>query len=271
MSFYEGLKETWSKLTFRSVKAIIKNVDELTTVEYVKIDENKKIQIETFPDLKTAFSKIPKKFHRNIRGRYNEYYGFATSEPIRSNDLYPGREIFFSKKCHSELKLDFDATGRFNKADIENTWPPRKDQLICGIPEQGEKGLFFRKWFVCSRQFLLLWTMLFYPNHPSLIDRYTHKPKTFGKLISELDTRPLQPNYDQPVSDIQERYKIFNVENCALERTDVYQNIARLAFLQEETDKIKRLKIQRLTNRSLLTVRSFDENLYDNILWMLDI
>jgi hypothetical protein len=113
--------------------------------------------------------------------------------------------------------------------------------------------------------------MLFYPNHPSLIDRYTHKPKTFGKLISELDTRPLQPNYDQPVSDIQERYKIFNVENCALERTDVYQNIARLAFLQEETDKIKRLKIQRLTNRSLLTVRSFDENLYDNILWMLDI
>jgi len=271
MTFLEGLRETWSKLTFRSVKAIIKNADDLTIVEYIKIDENKKVQIETFPDLKVAFSKVPKKFHRNIRGRYSEYYGFSTSDAIRPNDLYVGKEIFFSKKCHSELKLDTEATGRFNKNDIENTWPPRKDQLICGIPEQGEKGLFFRKWFVCSRQFLLLWTMIFYPNDVSLMDSYTHKPKTFNKLLSELDTRPLQPNYEQSVSDIQERYKIFNVETHALERTDIYQNIAKLAFLQEETDKMKRLKMYRLSNASHLISKTFDENLYDNVLWMLDV
>ena len=289
MSFLEGLREIWSGLIFRSVKAIIKNSNELTIVEYVKIDENKKIQIETFPNLKEAFSKVPKKYHRNIRGRYKEYYGFTTSNIIRQNDTYEGKEIFFSKKCHSELKLDFDATGRFSKNDIENTWPPRKDQIICGIPEQGEKGLFFRKWFVCSRQFLTLWTMIFYPNHPSLCDEYIvanksiYKPKSFDRLLMELDTRLLQPNYDQSISEIQDRYRIFNVESCALQSTDKYQIIAKLAFLNEETEKIKKNKLNRLNNpivplnssASLTPVnshifRSFQENLYDDILSMID-
>lgn len=279
MTFLEGLKQIWSKLIFRTVKTIIKNSDELEIVEYVHIDENKKIQIDIYPTLKEAFHKVPKKYHRNIRGRYKEYYGFTTLSDIRQNDIYSGKEIFFSKKSHSELDLE---TGKFNKNKCDNTWPPRKNQLICGIPEQGEKGLFFRKWFICSRQFLTLWTMMFYPKHASLHNlniirnQHIYSLKSFGELLNELDTRPLHPNYNQSLEQIQNRYRIINVESISLQSTDKYQIIAKMAFLSDEIEKIKKIKADR-SNISMLPIlsnsligKTFQEKLYDNILWMFD-
>jgi hypothetical protein len=298
ITFREGLKAIWSDFVFREVKTVIKQQSDLLEVEYVYLSKsqgdlwinNGSANMETeglvkekkFPSLKEAFTAVPKSFHRNIRGKYRNYYGFTTSCTVRDNDPYGGGEIFFSKKCHSELNLGFEPTGRFSRLHSELTWPPRSGQLICGLVEKGEKGLFYRKWFVCSRQFLTLWTMICYSNHPSFKSLNSDQTKSFKQMLVELDSSALQPfKMSSPSNDKntlslkekQDKLRIFNVEYSASQWSDRYQELAQLCFPNVSTSNgnstVGNGNLNHVSTHDSFDTRNFKELITKEILWMI--
>lgn len=290
ITFREGLKAIWSEFVFREVKTVIKQQSDLLDVEYVylsksqgdlwnggSVDTDGLVKEKKFPSLKEAFTAVPKTFHRNIRGKYRNYYGFTTSSTVRDNDPYGGGEIFFSKKCHSELNLGFEPTGRFSRLHSELTWPPRSGQLICGLVEKGEKGLFYRKWFVCSRQFLTLWTMICCANHPSFKTLNSDQTKSFKQMLVELDTSALQPfkvcgndKTSLSLKERQDKLRIFNVEYSASQWSDRYQELAQLCFPNSTSNSnISTGNNTNTTTHDSFDTRNFKELITKEILWMI--
>lgn len=240
ITFLDAIRQLWKPLVFRKVKTVIKQAQNLIDVEYAYINRDGDFKTKTYKSLNAAFERTPEHLHRNIRSHYTDYYGFTTSQNIRDNDPYIGKEIFFSKKCYIELNLGNQPTADFAKNRFVKTWPPRKGQIICGLVENGEKGLFFRKWFLCSKQFLNLWTYINNNIHPN------------DKQIKDLDTSQLSLNENLNISQQQQHYKIYNIENCALQWPSRYQQIAKLAF-----------------KPNLKPTDNFSKKLKREILWML--
>lgn len=135
----EVLRVFWSELIFRSIKTII-NDDSVFYNKNKEINDKKSIRVP----------------YNNI----GNYYGFTNSSMINDNDNYHNVEFFFSKKCFNGIDLNINPVPYFSmKNKISNTLP-HTNQLICGIPEYGEKGMFFRKWFIPSPQFCLMWSTI---------------------------------------------------------------------------------------------------------------
>lgn len=257
INFTSALKSLWSNIIFRKVKTVIRNNKDLLSIEYLNMDNNNNILINKYDDFNDAFNNIPKYLHRNIRIKYKNYYGFTFSNDIRNNDIYSGYEIFFSKKCHCEI--DFNISLNFSKIVESSSWPPHKNQLICGIVEKGEKGLFFRKWFPCSKQFLLLWTLIVFPNHPCFF--IDNKLKSNDKIYSELDT-------DSLFSQMQNGFKIFNVESTLSNPNNIYKKLAKMILDNSNIENIKKSKLNKSNN--IINNDSFEENFYDDVLWMVN-
>lgn len=227
-------KHLWKDLHFRQIKAV--KGRNIIRVEYRYINKDGFHRTRVFNTLEEALNEVEPTYHDNIEVIYDDYYGFSTYESLRSNDKYPFREIFFSKKCYCEL--DFGAIpGIFNNRSIKyrGTIPPIEGQYICGLIEHGEKGLFYRKWFVCSKEFLTLWTMVCDPHNQSLSS--AGEPLTFTQLLPLLSTSHYQVDYTRPIDQTKREYVSSenNYEMAALYSPDIYQKLAKLIFDKGKT------------------------------------
>ena len=251
-----ALKNLWKNLIFREVKITKQHL--LRHVEYKYLNKYGLERTRRFLTMEEAQTKIAPEYHKNLHPCYTEYYGFTKNKFIRVNDIYNDKEIFFSKKCYCELDFSDNPTGDFILDERGfNHVPPATDALICGIVENGEKGLFFRKWFVCSNEFLTLWTMVCEPQHPTLkenkyvimtkdnaetLEDKKRKIKDFDVLLKELDTSrysvninsysfPQIPanndNFSNPQS---KKHTTYNLERAAIYYTNRYQQVASAVF-----------------------------------------
>jgi len=271
-----ALKYLWADFIFREVKTT--KCNNLLYAEYRYIGKNGFEKIKRFKSLEDAYSSISPEFHRNIIPCYNEYYGFTTDKAIRNNDVHYDREIFFSKKSYTELDwsnnptADFLFNERGNK--LEN---PQPDSLICGIVENGEKGLFYRKWFSCSREFLTLWTMICNPTDSSLYEvnntfnldwnriEKKKKIKEFDKLLEDLDTSFYSIDLKLPLEERKKKYLSHDVEKAALFFKNRYKQIAEIIFSK---GYINNKEITYSYSEDYKTkYNSFQKHLVRNILW----
>jgi hypothetical protein len=243
-----ALKHLWKNFIFREVKTT--KTSGLLHVEYRYISKVGFERAKRFRSVEEAYKNISFDYHRNIVPCYEDYYGFTTEKAVRNNDIYYDKEIFFSKKCYSELDLGKNPTGDFfvNERGF-NYEAPKPGQLICGIVENGEKGLFFRKWFICSREFLTLWTMICEPTDLSLtenprisffdpsndndwnkIEKTKRKVKEFSKLLDELDTSHYSINLNLDITERRKKYLTHNLERAALYFPNKYKQVAEIVF-----------------------------------------
>jgi len=249
------LKNMWKNLIFREIKAV--KTKKIDAVHYKYINDDGLPRTRIFNDLETAFRLVPRRYHRNIQISYEDYYGFSTDAVVQPSDPFQNQEIFFSKKCHTEINMK---TGLFQNERSTNKYPPVRGQYICGLVENGEKGLFFRKWFLCSPQFLILWIMICYPNSPALKYRDSRgvKVKNLPMLYKELSTKHYQVDYSLPIKERANTYKVTNFEKSTICSPDIYVEIVRTIFEK------KRYK------EKLYDGSEFRYNFYNNIMWMKD-
>jgi len=132
-------------------------------------DTIKRTQIR-FNDKKTP-EEIPKDLDERVYDVwYNYYFGFTFKNNMNDDDYNKGETIFFSRKNYHSLDLSVFGTGKFGEiGNFTGGWrPPKHGDIICGIVKKDERGLFFSKWFTCSKQFFDLWRLIMYgPKHPS--------------------------------------------------------------------------------------------------------
>lgn len=270
-----ALKNLWCNFIFREVKTT--KCNNLLHVEYNYVGKNGFAKIKRYKTLEEAFSKVPSEFHHNIVPCYSEYYGFTTDKAIRNNDVHYDREIFFSKKSYVELDWSANPTGDFlfNERGY-NARNPQPDSLICGIVENGEKGLFYRRWFLCSREFLTLWTMICEPSNSSLYEinntfncdwnriEKRKKIKEFDKLLQELDTSFYSVNLKLDMEERKKKFIYYNIEKAALFFNSRYKQIAEIVFSKGYNNKELTYTF---SEDYKIKYNSFQKHLIRNILW----
>jgi len=245
------LKELWKDLIFREIKAVKIKDPYLITRDY--INEDGFIRTEKTTDDNDINSNV----------HYKDYFGFTTHRSLRNNDMYCNQEIFFSRKCYGELNLNGKfITGNFSLRRGFKSVPPTRMQYICGLVETGERGLFYRKWFICSKEFLTLWTMICEPENHSLKNKIDDKyvTKSFDELLSELDTSKYSSYYSIMNSndDVRtDKFVGYNVENQALYIPNIYQNIAKSLFTKMSNNSSE--------NTEYI---DYDERLRSDLVWM---
>ena len=256
-----ALKHIWKDLTFREVKTV-KPID-LLYVEHRYISKTGFETSSRFSNFEEACSIVPVEEHHNICGYYRDFFGFTTTSFLRKNDKYQNREVFFSKKCYSELDWSEDPTGDFLIDERGfNSLPVSEGSIICGIVENGEKGLFFRKWFVCSREFLTLWSMVCDPSHHSLLERKStgwfnqvdYKVKSFNTLLKDLDASGYSIDFKLSLEEKKKKDLVHNVERTALYFPNRYKKVAQVLFPEGE-----------------IKYSAFQKKLKENLLWPLEI
>ena len=227
------LRGIWKDLIFREVKTVKYRDQSSVTHQY--INNNGFLRTRSYDSIGEAFHDVDSKYHHNIQVHFNDYYGFTNVRTVANNDIYYNQEIFFSKKCYGELNLNGrHITGDFMYRRSFNSVPPSKKQYICGFVENGEKGLFYRKWFTCSKEFMILWTMVCEPDSYSLrrnLGGGRHEVKKLNELLLELDTSQYNIVHSSiPIDDKKKRYACHNLENSALYLPTIYQDMAMSLF-----------------------------------------
>lgn len=250
------LKRLWKDLIFREVKTVKTKDPVLVTHQY--INNSGFVRSEKFRNIQEALDTVPPSYHKNIQIRYRDYYGFTTDRIVRNNDIYYDQEIFFSRKCYGELNLTGGKiTAKFPSRRGFSMIPPRKKQYVCGLVGKGEKGLFYRKWFVCSKEFLILWTMICDPTHYSLKNS-NFAPKSILELMKELDTSHYNViNNDEMSSEKKkEQYQVYNLENTAIYFPNLYKKIANAVYPSDTNSKSDEM------------YPTYEEKLTKDLLWM---
>jgi hypothetical protein len=231
-----ALKHLWKDFIFREVKTT--KCGNIKYAEYKYISKCGFERIKRFPTLEKAKSSIDFEYHKNIAVYYEDFFGFTTDKSLQYNDAYSDQEIFFSKKCYCELDWSKNPTGDFlvNEKGF-NEVAPLTDAWICGTVENGEKGLFYRKWFVCSKEFFTLWTMVCDPNDDSLYEYKKNgdfiekkKIKDFPTLLKELDTSHYSVDLKTDLKERRKNHLIHNLERAAMYYPNRYKQVAEVLF-----------------------------------------
>ena len=226
------LRERWRNFIFREVKTI--KAKDPYLVSYHYINDSGFNRVKKFKTVTEAQREVPYELSKNINVHFKDYFGFTTDRTIRNNDIHYNQEIFFSKKCYGELNLNGDViTGDYSIRRGFKSIPPRPKQYVCGLVENGEKGLFYRKWFICSHEFLTLWTMICEPDHYSLKKKIDNKyvTKKLDEIMEELDgTHYDVTNSSDDIDLIKKNYVYYNVENLILYIPDIYQRVIKAIF-----------------------------------------
>ena len=294
-----ALKHLWKDLIFREVKTTKYN--KFLYAEYKYISKTGFERIKKFDSMEAAYSAVLPEYHRNIVAYYEDYFGFTKNKALRSNDIYYDKEIFLSKKCYCELDWSANPTGDFlvNEKGF-NLISPSADSLICGIVENGEKGLFFRKWFICSKEFLTLWTMVCEPTDCSLfeqsgiidddvltrlsasnifksstiksnniwvkkeVNKKKKKIKDLDALMEELDTSCYSVNMNLSTDERRKKHQVYNLERCALYFPNRYKQIAQVLFHRGVLNSEEAISED---FSETVNYTSFQKKLLRNIMW----
>jgi hypothetical protein len=174
LTLRDVLRVMWSQLTFRRVSKIVAKHIHAKSRTFIDVNDGN-IELVTEPITGIMYGKNPS----NYWYKYSFFFGFTSAVHVRQSDPFEGQQIFFDSRNYAELDFESDRSGWFSTD--RRLWDcftaPSQNDLICGIVEQTDKGPSYKRWFKCSEQFLMLYTLLFHPTHNALF----YKTKTENK------------------------------------------------------------------------------------------
>ena len=115
------------------------------------------------------------KVYRVLRRPPEGFYGFASLVDAPDKNAYFQSSDYMEPDLDQTISFSLFRRRRFTASDTvgENEFKQSSipltqiNQTICGIPENGPKGLRFRCWFYCSQEFWCLWHLLIHgPSYP---------------------------------------------------------------------------------------------------------
>jgi len=147
-------------LSFRIVSAVRPNPTKfLNASQYQPVDN---ATVSKTSGNAASFSE--KEYEKNVEVRYTQdgFYGFTESRVLRRDyDRFPDQGIFFSSFNYHDFDASTMSWVSKDRSSLRGV-PPKKGDLICmqtkfnrnkGKPQA-------MKWFICSHQFLNMWTMI---------------------------------------------------------------------------------------------------------------
>jgi len=151
-------------LVFRTVHTINTHGDppvELYRVVYDAATESTRTELVPPRERATMDTRQP------VVAKYGHYDGRTGKPSIRDNDPYRGTSIYYashSKQGGRYGELDLHGDCKFKTGTTtdlkEPLVAPQRGHILCGKVAVNEKGLYYKRWFICSPQFLYLATML---------------------------------------------------------------------------------------------------------------
>lgn len=128
-----------------------------------------------------------------------------------------GKSIYFESKNYSEIS--FINPPSLNFTDVKNIEHiPKTNKLLCGIINTNDKGIkYYEKWFLCSNQFYLLWSIIF------------KNDLCYYIPLKKLNTYKLHNNNQTPYWK-RPLFYVNKYEKSATEETNIYETIGKICF-----------------------------------------
>lgn len=169
------------------------------------------------------------------------FYSITNFRSLRNNDEFDGETII----ARSENFMSFNPIS-FEMEDVgkdSSGWVPLprpkgivarfSGDLICGTVSRTKSGKpFYMEWFLCSEQFLRLWTLLMYKDHSSIRSYGKTEQAQRRKLLSGNRLRPNSYTafkLANPGEDSSKRYIAYRTESAPINDIHIYNAIALIA------------------------------------------
>lgn len=227
------LQRNWKDFVFRRVKVV--NKYEFQRVIYSTAPD---VRVERTRDAEGNIPTFQKKeFDQYVEEHYAKFYSFTTNRSLRKNDEYNFQQIYFNQSTFVEVGVETIITGELPEPK-GTTVPPRRGDLICGIPEivnlkGGKKGVSFKKWFIASEQFLRLFTHICFEDVPKMS---SEKLMSGNRLATNNYLKWFKSYEDNNVSiDENEKLKRFwmlRTEKVSRDWIHVYNALYMMSFLK---------------------------------------
>ena len=182
LELYSFLKKRFERLIFRQVWRVNTDDANLQKVSYFFPETGAKISELVYQPREYAHkcrSFNNQEYEQYLEFSYDRFSALTLKRKMRDNDIYDGQPI----RCYSSGRAQLDIVGgsftfsktSFSKGLEKHTGsqsrinvPPRKNDLICMEVEKTKSGsLIAKNWFICSDQFLRLWTCIMCETHTS--------------------------------------------------------------------------------------------------------
>jgi len=234
----ELLQKRFSSLIFRRVhKVVLDENDRLPSRVYQNPDNWRLENVdETF---------TPEEEEKIVEKRYKKFYGFTTYYPLRENDNVKGA-IYFNSNHYCEPDMifnDFKLIRKPTNVPPRTSTPTSREDLLCMqvITERNGKN-FANKWFICSEQFLRLWTSIMYDDHQSFesLCKKNHSEERIKTLLmtgNRLCTNSYlkftntykQNNLEIDENEQKKRFFLLRTENMSKKWNHIYCAIVLIA------------------------------------------
>src|ERR1700744_1966176 len=158
------LASRWKNLIFRKVFMVKTPKEKPFSIRYQGFDDKGRYyeKIGNPDKNEIDFNEVGK----SCQLCYSFYDGFTNKRALYDNDKLNNNSIYFANNSkHSKYNsLDFGSFSNnawFGKGITftSNYSLPMKEQIVCGIVRQNEKGFYYKKWFISSPEFLNLWLL----------------------------------------------------------------------------------------------------------------
>lgn len=173
------IRTNTSSLVFRRVHYVNTNDDNLIGSEEIYLDDKNNISKRWYN--KATIPQGDKYIEEYFTPHYKTYFGFTKNNVlIKETDPASHEAIFL----HSGSCCFFDApnmcliprTHRKDKAPkvplvkISDKYGKNGD-IVAGLVEKTDKGWKYSQWFICSEQFMTMWSLVMFPSHELFKDK----------------------------------------------------------------------------------------------------
>jgi hypothetical protein len=182
--------ERTGQFVFRYVHNVTARPENIVDTEIVSISDDGKIEKNAIAGEVTAedVKMTPREFEKAATPHFSRFFGFTKKTKLRENDPCDGSSIFINSSTCGFFNAPFleliPRPGKRHRIPLPR--PSHRDcrgDLVAGFVAEGEKGWHFTRWFICSEQFLTLWTLVLNPKG--------HESFSRGKELSLEDARRL--------------------------------------------------------------------------------
>lgn len=169
---------------------------------------------------------------KNVDMLSSNYYFETTMNPIRSSDTYYGIRIHGYRKFKGDVTEDLQVvSGSERKSSM-----PQIGDLVSGFVDKNEKGYYYTVWFICSDQFLHMWTSIMEPESEALCKKIPRgMDKEYAILRNLMSGNRLctnsflkhtlgchQSGIPFPPEEMQERYYSLRTETPSIRYVHLY-------------------------------------------------
>lgn len=177
---------------------------------------------------------------KNCEKIYSQYTFITSRARIRPNDQYREEIVGLSNNARY---YDFTEGCNFEFVSVGNNLPPppKVGDIVCGevLPKQAGKNVMYGRWFICSRQFLLMWTAIMYDTHEIFKGKIGNDLKCWFETALTTNNHlrwvlnKKMTNEPIPKEEDERLFKLINTERASKKYVDVYNAIILLALYGE--------------------------------------